>query len=451
MNGKKWTFTTLCVQRSEKQLNNNMGASGAMSSSIPVIPALEGKYQKLADSFPVISEKELSNTLLPDQNQMVSDSRTVGHVISSDSPQGRRLQNSPLVSRSSNDVVPFQVNQTSSFVNAQSASLVGYTSQSNNGMSWSAESLQDILDFPENVTGGNSQIETHDSLMLSGDHGRGTDWQKWADQLMSVEDNMDSNWSEILADVDVPTLEPKQMQTISRPPVPPSIETCPVSSPSSTGASIKPRMRWTPELHESFVEAVNQLGGSERATPKGVLKLMNVEGLTIYHVKSHLQKYRTARYKPELSEGTSEKKPTSIDEMVSMDIKNKSLGFTDALKLQMEVQKQLHEQLEIQRNLQLRIEEQGKYLQMMFEQQRKMENERLKPSSSSPDDNPTEIPKASEHDDRSVSDKDPENSIEKSSQKSTSQIQVPDVKSNVDSRCSPRPTKRARPDEVTMS
>ncbi|KVI07339.1 hypothetical protein Ccrd_014258 [Cynara cardunculus var. scolymus] len=186
MNGKKWTYTALCVQRSgEKQLNN-MGASGTMSSSIPVIPALEGKYQKLADSFPVISEKELSNTLLPDRNQMVSDSG---------------LQNSPLVSRPSSDIVPIQVNQTSHFVNAQSASLVGYTGQ-NNAMSWSAESLQDILDFPENVTGGNSQIETHNSLMPSGDNGRGTDWQKWADQLMSVEDNMDSNWSEILADVD---------------------------------------------------------------------------------------------------------------------------------------------------------------------------------------------------------------------------------------------------------
>ncbi|MCH90096.1 protein PHR1-LIKE 1-like [Trifolium medium] len=40
----------------------------------------------------------------------------------------------------------------------------------------------------------------------------------------------------------------------------------------------------------------------------------------------------------------------------------------------MELQKRLHEQLEIQRNLQIQIENQGKRLQMMFEQQIKSDD-----------------------------------------------------------------------------
>ncbi|KAI4377985.1 hypothetical protein MLD38_015532 [Melastoma candidum] len=56
-----------------------------------------------------------------------------------------------------------------------------------------------------------------------------------------------------------------------------------------------PRMRWTTTLHTRFIHAVELLGGHERATPKSVLELMDVKDLTLAHVKSHLQLYRTVK------------------------------------------------------------------------------------------------------------------------------------------------------------
>ncbi|KAL6987022.1 hypothetical protein U1Q18_012781 [Sarracenia purpurea var. burkii] len=133
--------------------------------------------------------------------------------------------------------------------------------------------------------------------------------------------------------------------------------------PSGIVLSSKTRIRWTQDLHERFIDCVNRLGGAEKATPKAILKLMDTEGLTILHVKSHLQKYRTAKYMPESAEGKSEKK-TDMNDATGKQIR-------EALQVQLDFQRRLRDQLETQRNLQLRIEEQGKQLKMMFDQQQK--------------------------------------------------------------------------------
>ncbi|KAL2322451.1 hypothetical protein Fmac_026830 [Flemingia macrophylla] len=59
--------------------------------------------------------------------------------------------------------------------------------------------------------------------------------------------------------------------------------------------SENPRLRWTPELHEYFIEVVEGLGGKNKATPKSILQMMHVKGLRISHIKSHLQMYRNLK------------------------------------------------------------------------------------------------------------------------------------------------------------
>nr|GMD70774.1 protein PHOSPHATE STARVATION RESPONSE 3-like isoform X1 [Ipomoea batatas] len=54
----------------------------------------------------------------------------------------------------------------------------------------------------------------------------------------------------------------------------------------------KPRFKWTLQVHQRFVDAVNQLGGRYKATPKNIMTLMDIEQITTDHIKSHLQKYR---------------------------------------------------------------------------------------------------------------------------------------------------------------
>ncbi|TVU05750.1 hypothetical protein EJB05_48931, partial [Eragrostis curvula] len=164
-----------------------------------------------------------------------------------------------------------------------------------------------------------------------------------------------------------------------------------MSSSDAHAQQVGPRLRWTRQLHERFVRAVAELGGTDKATPKSVMRAMAVPELTLHHLKSPLQKYRLA-----VSRGlaaspadngdrsSSSETESQPDEYVDDTVTELRLAFADdddgdsvpkealcdssrsVAWMQREVQRNLHEQIEVQRHLQLRIEAQGRYLQSVL-------------------------------------------------------------------------------------
>ncbi|XP_020244726.1 myb family transcription factor APL-like isoform X2 [Asparagus officinalis] len=131
----------------------------------------------------------------------------------------------------------------------------------------------------------------------------------------------------------------------------------------------KPRLRWTVELHDRFVDAVTQLGGPDKATPKTIMRVMGVKGLTLYHLKSHLQKFRLGKQPHKEFSDHSVKDASAFElqrnaassSMMGRTMNDRNVHLSEALRMQMEVQRRLHEQLE------MRIEAQGKYMQSILE------------------------------------------------------------------------------------
>lgn len=135
----------------------------------------------------------------------------------------------------------------------------------------------------------------------------------------------------------------------------------------------RPRLRWTTDLHERFIDAVTQLGGADKATPKAIMRTMGVKGLTLFHLKSHLQKYRLGKQSGrEIGDaphdGTSyllESPGTNNNSSPNLPSSDEGYEVKEALRVQMEVQSRLHIQVEAEKHLQIRRDAEQRYMSML--------------------------------------------------------------------------------------
>lgn len=145
------------------------------------------------------------------QQISASSSRFPDNIhFSSVSPHERYSQNSPFISQSLRDEARLRSTHFSPS-EGQATPLINHLEE-NKDNSWCIDPLQDFLDFPENDPGQTGLLESNTGDIASDDRAKRIEW--WADQLISVEDGPEPNWSEVLADVNVTDARQKVCSSI---------------------------------------------------------------------------------------------------------------------------------------------------------------------------------------------------------------------------------------------
>ncbi|KZV27589.1 hypothetical protein F511_11592 [Dorcoceras hygrometricum] len=109
------------------------------------------------------------------------------------------------------------------------------------------------------------------------------------------------------------------------------------------------------------------------ATPKALKHAMGVKGLTLFHLKSHLQKYRLGKQSGKDPGEASKDGSYDLDSpharssprnLQSADIKE-NYQAKEALRAQMEIQRKLHLQVEAEKHMQIRQDAERRYMAML--------------------------------------------------------------------------------------
>lgn len=170
-----------------------------MPPSLPVLPSLQGEgRQKIPDSQLLSMERELqSNSVAPYSTHLVSNNGVIGPLysprsgispdlhFSSVSNHEEHLAGGSFIPQSSNNGISVPLPYPQNSGSFQSQELNAYSKEST-GVQWSADTIQEFLDFADNVSVVNGGIVASEDLT------KGNEWE-W----VTNDDNLTPNWNEL--------------------------------------------------------------------------------------------------------------------------------------------------------------------------------------------------------------------------------------------------------------